>query len=222
MRRIIISDLHIGSMFYKEEELISFLKGEEYDQLILAGDIIDFIKIPVFTKRTAELIRSIDYSKSIIYIVGNHDIAMRAFRGEKVNGIEFCEKYEFEEGGRRFRIEHGDRYETGLVHAGFLIKIISVFQDFIERRFKIDLGSWLVNLKIKKRKLRRIWDILKRNDDVDVLVMGHAHCPECIIWVDEHQIIKTYVNSGDWVSHSSYVEVNDGIVRLRRYEENTD
>ena len=218
MKRIIISDLHIGSKFYKEEELISFLKSIEYDQLILAGDIIDFIKIPIFTARTAELVRSIDFSKDILYIVGNHDYALKAFRGEKFMRMTFLDKYEFKEGGRKFRVEHGDRYETGLVHRNLLIKIISIFQDCIERTFNIDLSSWYVNYKIKRRKLRRIWDILKRNEDVDVLIMGHAHCPECIIWVDQEQVIKTYVNSGDWVSHASYVEINNGVVRLRKYD----
>ena len=45
MKRVVISDLHVGSKFYKSKEILEFLKTEDFDELILAGDIIDFIKI---------------------------------------------------------------------------------------------------------------------------------------------------------------------------------
>ena len=48
--------------------------------------------------------------------------------------------------------------------------------------------------------------------------MGHTHSPEAIIWVDENLKIKTYVNSGDWVTHSTYITIGkDGETRLRRF-----
>ena len=218
MVRLVISDLHLGSKYCKEDKLISFLNSVEYDQLILAGDIIDFIKIPSFTKRTIEFFKSIDYSKDIIYIIGNHDNSFSKFDGQEAFGIKFMKRYDFESGGRKIRIEHGDSYDKGIANLDFLMKIISVCHDWLERTFKINLASWYVNYKIKRRKLRRIWDILKWNDDADVFIMGHAHCPEAIIWVDDTQSIKTYVNSGDWVSHSSYVIIDDGLVRLKKYE----
>ena len=176
MKRLVISDTHIGSRFNKENNLYDFFKSEEYDQLILNGDIIEFLKIPIFTKR-----------------------------------------YEFEEDGRKFRIEHGDRYEKGIVHHRSAMKIISVFQDLLERYFNLDVSTWFNNLRINKRKIKRLWDIIDLNNDVDVLIVGHTHIPEAVIWIDENEKIKTYVNSGDWVSHSTYVEINDGVVRLRNF-----
>ena len=219
MKRIVISDLHIGSLFYNEDDLLSFLDGIECDQLILAGDIIDMIRVPVFTESAAKILLSIGEHSDVIYIVGNHDISMAGFVDQKIGGMTFLDKYEFEDCGRTFRIEHGDEYETGIVHSEFWMKIISLFHDWLERTFNWNLTSWYVSYKIKRRKLRRIWDILKWNNDVDVIITGHSHCPECIIWVDEEQSIKTYVNCGDWVSHTSYVEINDGIVRLKKYEQ---
>jgi len=215
MKRIVISDTHIGSLHYNGKALASFLKKEEYDQLILAGDIIDFIKIPLFTERAIDILEAIDYSKDIIYIVGNHDFSFKPLIGKAVKGISFVDKFEFEEGGRRFRIEHGDQYDSGIVHMDFWIRILSIFHDWMERKFGWDLTTWYVNRKLKKRKLRRVWDILHRNDDVDVLIVGHSHIPECIIWVDEKGEIKTFCNSGDWVAHTSWVDISDGVVRLR-------
>ena len=44
MKRLIISDLHLGSFYAKEAQLIQFFEeNADFDELILAGDIIDFI-----------------------------------------------------------------------------------------------------------------------------------------------------------------------------------
>ena len=215
MRRIVISDVHIGSNSYNGKELAAFLSRAEYDQLILAGDIIDFIKIPTFTDSFIDIFEAIDFSKDIIYVVGNHELSLKRLVGKSFKNIKFVKEYEFVDNGRRFRVEHGDQYEKGIVHYDFLMKVISIVHDWIERAFNIDLATWYVERKLKKRKLRRIWDILKWNDDVDVIIMGHSHHPEAIIWVDNKQQIKTYVNSGDWVSNQSWVLIEDGVVRLK-------
>jgi len=98
--------------------------------------------------------------------------------------------------------------------------LLSIVHDAIEKITEFDITTWWSDYKIKKRKLRRIWDILKKNKDVDVFIMGHSHHPEFVIWglPDKDDIsIKTYVNTGDWVSHQTYVEIIDGIVRLKDY-----
>jgi UDP-2,3-diacylglucosamine pyrophosphatase LpxH len=98
-----------------------------------------------------------------------------------------------------------------------MMKIISIFQDIIERTSGLNLSTWLTNLKLKKRKLKRLWDILEDNDDVDALIVGHTHLPEVLIWIDENEKIKTYVNTGDWVQHATYVEIIDGVIRLKNF-----
>lgn len=225
MKRIVISDIHIGSQYYKSKELISFLKEVEYDELILAGDIIDFIKVPEFTSRALDIAKEINFSKSIIYIVGNHDTPLRGFIGSEVFGIKFLERYEFEESGRKFRVEHGDAYDSSIVHNKIFMSIFSILHDAVEKIYNFDVSTWWSTYQLKKRKLRRIWDILKLNKDVDVFIMGHSHHPEFIIWGvpnDNDISIKTYVNSGDWVSHQTYVEIIDGIVRLKDYASKND
>ena len=68
MKRVIISDLHIGSKFYRSKELLKFLKSEYYDELILAGDIIDFIKIPVWERNVAMVYQQfINYNHLNVY-----------------------------------------------------------------------------------------------------------------------------------------------------------
>jgi len=217
MKRVIISDTHIGTKFYRSDDLLKFIKTCEYDELILAGDIVDFIKIPVFTERCMEIIDAIDYDKKIIYVVGNHDESFVNLIGKQFFNIIFMKRYEFEENGRKFRIEHGDEYDKGVIHNRLFIKFLSVLQNVLEFTFNFDFTDWWTGIQIKKHKLRSVIHILRENDDVDVFIMGHTHNPEALIWIDENEHIKTYINAGDWVSHQTYVTVSDGVARLQKF-----
>ena len=217
--RLIVSDTQLGTVHSKESKLLQLLKETEYDELILAGDIFEFLRQPIFTDTTRDIINLIqEKSKKIVYIVGNHDDAFKAFAGSVIANVEFKSCYEFKYGERLFRIEHGDAYDTGIVKWRYTIEFISLIQNMIERIFKLDLTTWWANRQIKKRKLRRIWDIIKWNEDADVFIMGHLHNPEVLIWVDKNEKIKTYINSGDWIDNCTYVVVKDGQVRLRKFE----
>ena len=219
MKRIIISDTHIGTKFYRSEQLLSFLKSADYDELILAGDIIDFIKIPLFSERCMEIIEAIDYkNKNIIYVVGNHDESLVNLVGKEFFNVTFLKRYDFEEGGRKFRIEHGDEYDRGAIHNRLFITFLSVLQNILEFSFGFDFTSWWTEIQIKKHKLRSIIGILRHHPKIDVFIMGHTHIPEAVIWIDQDQHIKTYINSGDWVTHQTYVTVTDGVARLRKFE----
>ena len=221
--RLIISDLHLGSLHAKEEMLCKMLSETYFDELVLAGDIIDFIKVPTFTKRTIKFIKTLKQKgKPIVYIIGNHDISLAEFDNETVGGIKFVEKYQFKYSGRVFRVIHGHQFDTGIVTWRFSMKIISIFQDMLERWFQWDLASWVVRYKLRKRKLRRIWDILKWNKEADVFIMGHTHIPEAVIWIDEDEKIKTYINTGDWIEHQTYVLIKDGQVRLKKFKKELD
>jgi UDP-2,3-diacylglucosamine pyrophosphatase LpxH len=216
--RLVISDLHLGSLHSKEDKLCEMIENIEFDELILAGDIIDFIKIPTFTKRTAKFINTVkEKGKPIVYIIGNHDINLTEFEGETISGVKFVDKYQFKYAGRTYRVMHGHQFDTGIVAWRFSMNIISIFQDMLERWLKWDLATWLVKRKLKKRKLRRIWDILQWNKEADVFIMGHTHIPEAVIWIDEDENIKTYVNTGDWIEHQTYAIIKDGQIRLRKW-----
>ena len=219
MKRVIISDTHIGTRFYRSEELLAFLKSETYDEIVLAGDIIDFIKIPVFTERCLQILKQISKSKKIVYVVGNHDEGLMGVVGKSIMGIDFVKRYDFEENGRKFRIEHGDVYDKGALHNKIFVKFLSVIQNMLEFAFNFDFTTWWTEIQIKKHKLRSIIHILRHHPKVDVFIMGHTHIPEALIWVDEDQNIKTYINAGDWVTHQTYVTVTDGVARLRKFQD---
>tara|TARA_R110001583_G_scaffold48919_10_gene153129 strand:- start:4163 stop:4828 length:666 start_codon:yes stop_codon:yes gene_type:complete len=220
MKRVVISDTHIGTKFYRSDKLLAFLKTEEYDELILAGDIIDFIKVPVFSERCMEILDAIDCeNKSVIYVVGNHDASLMGLVGKRFFNISFMKRYDFEEDGRKFRIEHGDAYDKGAIHNRIFVTFLSVLQNILEFSFSFDFTSWWTEIQIKKHKLRSIINILRHHPKIDVFIMGHTHIPEALIWVNEDQSIKTYINSGDWITHQTYVTVVDGVARLRKFND---
>ena len=190
-----------------------------FDELVLAGDIIEFLRQPVFTKETREIFQYLsDINKKIVYIVGNHDDAFKSFVGKKISNIEFKKEYNFEYHGRKFKVEHGDKYEKGFVKARYFMMMLSILQDYIERIFKIDVTTWWAKQQIKKRKLKRIWDLVRWNSDCDVLIIGHTHNHEVLIWVDKDETIKTYVNTGDWIEHTTYVIIKEGQIRLKNWK----
>ena len=218
-KRLVVSDTHLGSEYSKEEELLSLLQSIEYDELILAGDIIEFLRNPEFTKTTGKIVNFIQtFNGPIKYIVGNHDDAFESFIDSHINGIEFLREYRFVYANRKYKIQHGDQYDTGIVKQRYLIRFVSSIQNIIERSFKVNLSKWWSLKQIKKRKLKKIYDIVQWNDDADVFIMGHTHNPEVLIWLNKDENLKTYINCGDWVDNCTYVIIENGQVRLRKWE----
>lgn len=216
--RLIVSDLHFGSHNSKEKKFFEFIKRKEFDELILAGDIIDFIKIPSFTEDTYNILNYIIRNdKKIIYIIGNHDNSFDNFDNKILGNIEFKAEYNFNYDGRTFHIEHGHRLDKGIVGWNYLIKFISIVQDFFERKFNLELSKYLKYLTTSKKRVMRVWDFLHKSK-YDVFIIGHTHYPEALIWVDEDENIKTYINTGDWVEHSTYVEIKNGQTHLKKYK----
>ena len=81
--------------------------------------------------------------------------------------------------------------------------------------FRVGLEEYLKNASSSMKKLT---DIIDFNNDVDVSIMGHSHRPEVVIWVDHQEQIKTYVNTGDWIEHTTYVIIKEGQIRLKNWK----
>jgi len=219
VKRIVVSDIHLGSRYCREEAFLSFLKNAEYDELILAGDIIDFIKVPMFSKRIIDIVGSIDFSKDIYYIVGNHDISLKQFVGQKCFGINFVNELIINDCGKLIKIEHGDKYDKPIIRNNSVMSIVSVIHNILESSFGWNVTSWWTEREFKKRKNGSLWNIISSNHEYDFIILGHFHIPEKIIWENNLGKRITYVNSGDWVTHQTYLEIFDGDVFLKNYEQ---
>ena len=218
MRRLIISDLHIGSMFSKENDIIYVLKNESYDELILAGDIIDFIRIPKFTKKSLDIFSFLlNLKVPIVYIVGNHDIAFNEFINCDCNKVQFLKNYEFEDNNKKIRITHGDDYDNFIIKWEYIMNIICFIFNLIERFFHLDVCNYYEKYRSNQRNKINIKNILKKNSDVDIFIMGHTHKPEIIEnKINNKKLI--YGNTGDWIQHKSYIILDNGSIKLTNLE----
>lgn len=217
--RIVISDVHLGSIHSNEEDLLSFLKEKDFDELIINGDFLDLIKCPDFKPSSLEIINYlVESEKKIIYIIGNHDSPIKDFSGKNFANIEFKTSYSFEYFDRKYFITHGDNYDSGLVKYSNVMKLISLIQDFIERMVGLNLSSILSRITRNKERVKSFWNIVDSKIDSDVVIIGHTHRPEVLIWVDENSRVKTYANTGDWVENNTYIEISNGLLRLKKYK----
>jgi UDP-2,3-diacylglucosamine pyrophosphatase LpxH len=218
MKRLIISDLHLGATFSREELLISLLEEKEYDELILAGDIIEFLKVPYFTENSKKIFQTLQkINKPIVYVIGNHDRALEAFVDSSLGCVRFTKRYEFEESGRTFAIEHGDQHEGGILQRRFVMKFVALVGDILERAFNWNSNKFYDWFKSRRKRIKYVRNIMKYSGDTDVFIMGHTHTPEAMIWIDENEKIRTYINTGDWVEHATYVMIDGPQARLKNY-----
>lgn len=215
MRRLVISDLHLGSFYSNDDKILNLLQNEKYDELILAGDVIDFIRLPQFKKGSLDILNFIIQSECpVIYIIGNHEYGLKNFIGNKLLNINFLKRYEFTDNEKKFRIEHGDDYDSFYIKWEYFICIVCIISDFIERYLNIDILKYYTNLKSYNSNKN---DIINKNSDVDVIIVGHTHQPDVVcrnVNVNGNNKTVEYINTGDWIENTSYVIIDNGNVKL--------
>ena len=94
------------------------------------------------------------------------------------------------------------------------MNIICVIANIFERFFNYDISKKWEQLRENTRDKINIYNIMNKNHDVDIFIMGHTHDPK-IITKNFNTTIQTYANSGDWVSNNSYIIVENGDIDIK-------
>jgi len=242
MKIICISDIHQKLQVDEEEreklrKLYSFLdeiKSWDLDKLIIAGDLFDVwyeykmvIPKPYFTTLTK--LKSIsEKGTKIIYLAGNHDFKFRDFLQNEIQIEVYLNDYEFMVGEKKFFISHGDEYTSNDTRYHLLKTILR--NNFINHLFGIihpDLGlkfgKWMSRSSRKKelpqKKKTKLekglinFSKIKFSQGFRYVIMGHIHQPRILTL--ENGI---YINLGDWISHYSYLEIEDQNVELKYWK----
>jgi len=239
MKIIAVSDIHLKytdkAVDKENQELfISFLKKEavKADLLILNGDIFDlwFVWKKVIIKQYFPLLRILadikDKGCRIVYISGNHDFWFKDFLTRYI-GIEIHkDHFSIYADSKKVFFTHGDIYTTNdfrykfyrfLIRKKFFMWLFGTLHP----DFALDLGLKLSRSSRKKvipDRLSKQREIglerfaEKNKQNYDIVVMGHSHNPKILNF--ENLI---YLNSGDWINHYSYVEINNGNPKLKYY-----
>lgn len=235
-----ISDIHLGlgsreEEKKKENEFLAFLKHilPTTEQLFIAGDLFDFwfeyaTVIPKGFHRTLAAIQEFTERKiPVHFLAGNHDFWMRDFFQTELGVQVYREPFVARAGGKTVYLHHGD----GLAANDLGYRLI---KPILRNRFAIAAYRWLhpdfgVRLARGSSRTSRQYTSTKNygeeealaafagrkiREGIDIVVMGHRHAP-----VLQEMGGGVYVNLGDWISHRTYGELSEGIMKLRTWND---
>ena len=231
-----ISDVHLGlgsreEERKKEQRLLDFLDHikEDARELFIVGDLFDaWIEYrTVIPKGFHRVLAKLDeiVSRGIIvhYLAGNHDYWMRDYFWEEMGIKTYSTAFDTCVDGKKIFIHHGDGLSGN--DAGYkLLKIV------LRNRFSVWLFSWIhpdIGLALARASSKKSRghtsgksygeeDGMERlakariDEGYDIAMMGHRHQPVC------KELGKgLYINLGDWITHDTYAEIENGRVELK-------
>ncbi len=236
---LIVSDAHLGAAPPENERaFLAFLSGAALRtrDLVINGDLFDFWfeYDSVILRRHFEVLRVlrdlVDAGVRVRLVSGNHDFWGGTFLEQEI-GIELLEgPARVELGGRSALLAHGDGLGPGDLGYKLLKKVIrSRPARFGFRWIHPDASAGLVRLvsrtesrhgrqpdeeSLARGRVLRDWarERLAEDPDVEIVALAHCHVPELV----ELAPGRIYLNSGDWVQHCTWAEIEIGGARLLR------
>ena len=234
-RTIFISDVHLGLRDCQAGYLLDFLRSTACEHLYLVGDILDIEnmqKTPYWHALhgdvVAEILALAARGTRVTYIPGNHDAALRRFAGQRFAGVDVAlDALHVAADGRRYRVSHGDEFDTDHGAPAWLVRIGDVMQGFVcglnrrvnavLRRRGLRYRPLSIGIKLRIAAARRFIAAFEmrvaaaaRRHGVDGHICGHIHYGR----IHDHAGVL-YVNDGDWVEHcTALVEHHDGALEL--------
>lgn len=206
MAKLWISDTHIGNPSNNIEGIFDVLDRKDWDDVYLVGDIFDLAALNnwgTISENDARFYRwiqdSLSAGKKITWFSGNHDRALATILNDLLPGIPFVE----ESIVSNVWTLHGDVYDA-------------VFQAF--KRFT-SWGGGSVGMKFWYRAYTRLgmWKTRMtqqaKTRGCNVVICGHMHLPEDLVFNGVR-----YINTGDWMGSSSWLEEVDGQLTLYKME----
>jgi UDP-2,3-diacylglucosamine pyrophosphatase LpxH len=238
-KRIILSDIHLGTESSKVNEVNDFLKNNYCDELILNGDIIDAWSLKRYgkwKKRHTTFFRRIlklmeDHKTKVIYIRGNHDDFLDEVLPFKMKNFNIVKEKIIKIKDKKYYIIHGDIFDTITTNAKWISVIGSIGYDFLlwvnklVNKWRTKKGLPYFSLsKMVKEKVKAansfVFDFedklveLANQKGFDGIICGHIHTPANKIINNIH-----YLNSGDWVENSTaIVQTEKDELKIISYE----
>ena len=225
---LVVSDIHLGSVPQRtERRFLEFLRfaGNAASGLLINGDLFDFwfeyrTVIPRrYFRVLATLADVVDAGVPIWFLGGNHDAWVGSFLRDEI-GIELLDgPVEMTLRGRRALVAHGDGVGEG-DHGYRLLKWF-IRHPLTVGAFRQVHPDWTARIagRVSRTEDRvageapgkhrasyiRAWAEaqLRLNPALDLVLAGHCHLPE----VTEVEPGRFYANSGDWISHATYLEL---------------
>jgi UDP-2,3-diacylglucosamine pyrophosphatase LpxH len=202
MKAIIVSDLHIGSRFFKFEPFERFLKQLPADhELIMNGDIVDspYVKMETSDQRVLDLIEDLSYRRKVVWIRGNHD---NGWVPQQFGNTIFKSSHSLD---GRLLITHGDGFDDIMRRSLLFIKAFKLMHDL-----RVKMGAKPVHVAEYAKKWKTLYRVLRKNvalnaakcaaeKGFEAVTCGHTHYPEDLL-IDGVR----YINTGAWTEFPAY------------------
>jgi len=228
----LVSDIHLGAVPAETER--SFRRwltmvGETGSQLIINGDLFDFWfdyrrVIPRDHVRVlAALAELVDAGIPVTLMGGNHDWWGGEFFQSDLGVAFHPDPIRLSVFGKQVYVAHGDGLGAGDLGYRVLRGVLrSRLTRWSFRWVHPDLGArvadWVSETEARandpqardyaRARFLEDWALARLGEDpsLDYVALGHTHLPKLV----ELDPGRFYINSGDWVSHRTYVRLDPG------------
>jgi len=239
------SDFHLGApnpQKSKERELrvIQWLDiiSKDASDIFLVGDVFDFWfeykhAIPKgFSRLQGKIASLADSGINVHYFIGNHDMWVFNYFEEELGVKMYRDNTDFEFGGKKFLVGHGDGYGPGDYGYKFIKKVFAnPISQWLFGWIHPNLGIGLANFWSgrsrsansgsdekflgKENEWLAIYckEILE-NKHYDYFIFGHRHLP-LDLKVGEN---SRYLNLGEWINYNTYGVFDGKNLELKKFE----
>lgn len=192
MKTIVISDIHLGTRSSRCADLLKCLKKEDWDRLIILGDLFEDGNFNRLKKKQWKFLTYIreqtapEMGRSVIWVEGNHDkYAIRTIApliGART--VYDDAQYTMQCGGREYLFLHGHTFDDWIVKKRVTSAVASYGYAFMQT---LDTKDQKIcrSLKSKSKNFLRVRDAIadRAMDEAgksrsDVVVCGHVHFAE--------------------------------------------
>lgn len=238
------SDFHLGipnhqSSLEREKKIVRWLDfvGKDATHIYLLGDIFDFwfeykYVVPKgYVRLLGKLAELTDAGVKITAFKGNHDMWMFGYFEHELNIPVLSEELEFESGGKKFYLHHGDGLGPGDYGYKLLKKIfrnplcIGLFSilppiigigiaKFFSSRSRLANQSRDEVFQESSEWLLQYCKSLMQQKHYDYMIFGHRHLP-LDLKVESN---SRYVNLGEWMHHFTYAVFDGTDLTLQSFE----
>ena len=239
------SDFHLGALNpqkSKERELrvIQWLDiiSKDASDIFLVGDVFDFWfeykhAIPKgFSRLQGKIASLADSGINVHYFIGNHDMWVFNYFEEELGVKMYRDNTDFEFGGKKFLVGHGDGYGPGDYGYKFIKKVFTnPISQWLFGWIPPNLGIGLANfwsgrsrsansgsdekfLGEENEWLAIYCKEILENKHYDYFIFGHRHLP-LDLKVGEN---SRYLNLGEWINYNTYGVFDGKNLELKKFE----
>jgi UDP-2,3-diacylglucosamine hydrolase len=205
------------------------------DHLVIAGDFFDFwlgrgdAIYPGFQPVVNRMVVLKQEGVRISLCEGNHDFFLTDYFSRKL-GIEVYPDWAaFDLDGLRVLVSHGDTVDRSnrkyltlrrFLRSSFARRLQQMLpMAFLWRLARLSSG---MSKEMSRESQDRLTEVMYRfaldkfHDGFDAVILGHCHKPMLrgILSSDRE---KTFVTLGDWITHDSYLLLEEGRFSLQRF-----